>query len=1478
MKKVEGLEKQHEKQKVVADKRLLKENQALQDELKKLKYHNEQLFVSKDAELEKLVADRTKFKKKAIDLMAELERIKLEYNTSEAKLKEEVKELSKRCQQVTEKLQSQKQDFHSTVQKLNMTYEEEKMELQVQISSFTGQKKAYLERIGQLESDLEILERSIFQKDEQIERLQRQVLKSKSMNESEFESTKKSLETALEEIESLKATSVKNQVEFEEELEKMRELLDHVHSEKDQEQQRFEAAIMALEQTIAQYESEYAQQLKERDDRLLEADAEIQRLSAELDSSNQKLNLTQMQLSRKEADLEKHRSESTETLNEMRERLSSADVRVKDLELVLEQTKTAEILSNQEHVSELANSRDRIRHLEELLYQQKCEFEAQMRAMREESNRLSLETDEIAQRALDAQECHSQEISRYTQELDAMKHKAEEAGAALREFEVQTSKAVLEFESRIDSLNMMVEDLREALEESEDARKRLELDASGTKHMLESELTATKDEFLSTKTKLDEEISDLQVKLKQAMSQSELISLKFQEAQGTIRLLEEHNGKEQSLASIKLQKAYADLKDRDISIEKLQEDLLASQKTVQMERKSKDTSELTHAMIQKDLKRNVEEYKKRMDQLVADHEILMKANSDVVKKAVHTETIALEILREKQDYFDQLLGFCAALDIAKNDLADTELSLEKLTSHYEDICETLDDQVFISDISSRMLADAEKENSIHLIHQFDIFQVVQTLIEEQMSMQLKLDDWMAETGKLRNLVCSLKDENSKIRSFYQECQIEVLTRRQSEENLEKHVQSLQKKLMVYREQIEYLNFAMDVYWESEQQIKHEKNSLISTIATLESKLTDLKVLYSESESSRESLTRAIHKDEIQLENNRKCLEELHDAAKQKQMNIDSLEEEIRQYQLTVDQLRAKIAQLDGALTEASGREIEQNELFHQTRSMMESRIEKMGEELRVAQGEITRLSEQLKHASESSAASEEVKAALLTQIEELRVQNSSLNKDVEKLNMTLVESKGALRKSQEEQSRTQSQLLVQQERLDEVERALNHTQACLATYSQENAHLREAIVTKEKDFYSLQKSFESASTLKEHLSEQMDDLIATKEQMRIQIQQLQYSKDEMTENFKRERSDLKNLLDEANAKLVAEKECSEKLKEMVNLTKLQISQEQEESTLKLERFQSEMQAQIIDLRFENEKLESELQFLKERNEELQTKNEVDSSRMNHEISELQSELTKISSLLEQKGNDLRIVQSELADSRQHVKSLELERDDLNSTIEHLNVGNKSEQDSLKLQLKELKVYSDRLQSALDIKRQELNETLKENHRLVEEVKMIRMNSKSEFGSMKQQISELQNYSKEEHDRYEAMMKDLKQLLSSKTSQCQILQNKLEDALSTISRSELRMANETSSRDLAIRNLKMELREKTKALESLESSLIITNQEKSLIHDQLENSVAVEVEKQIQLAAQGWENERSTLLQKIEEYENQELERMKEMDR
>jgi chromosome segregation ATPase len=1474
MKKVEGLEKQSEKQKLVADKKLMKENQVLQDELKKLKYLNEQFSTTKDAELEKLISDRSKFKKKAVDLMSELERIKSEYNSSEAKLKEEVKELSKRCQQVTEKLQSQKQDFHSTIQKLNTNYEEQKMEFEVQISSFTGQKKAYLERIGQLESDLEILERSVFQKDEQIERLQRQVLKSRSLNESEFESAKSSLENALLEIESLKATNLKKQLEFEEEFEKMRELLDQAHLEKDQEQQRFEVTIMTLEQTIAQYESEYSLKLKEKDSHLLHKDQEIQKLREELDSSGQNLYQTQEELSRKEKVLEQYRSDSIHNLNEMTTKLLSAEKHTKELEEVLEQTRNAGTLSEKEHSSQLSISLDRIRHLEELLDQKQRDFETQMRTLREESERIRAEGESYAQQALETQEVQTREISRLHLELESMKQRAHEASNSLHEFQVQTSKSVLDFECRVDSLNRMVDDLRTALDESENARKALEIAAAETKHQLESELIASKEEIVLVKSEMNDEISDLQLKLKQTINQNEQISRKFQEAQATIRLLEEHSGKEQSVASLKLQKVLTELKEKETFITQLQEDLLASQKTFQTERKSKETAELTHAMIQKDLKRNVEEYKKRMDQLMADHQLLSKTNSDVVKKAMYTESIALEILKEKQNLFDQVLGYCTALDLAKEDLSVLEFDFETLGRENTDLTSLLDDQLFFSETCSRQLFAVEKDHAIHSLSLLDSFQMIKRFIEEQSILQSQLDDITTETFCLRDQVSNLKETNARLISLNQEKHVELAIKAEEHENLQNRIRSLHQKMKSYGQHIEDLNDLVMKNWEHEQLMEKEKNTLADTIGNLEAEIAELKLLQKDGADRNESLERTRLENEEQLAAKIKWIQDLKQTVEQKQTMIDGLEEELQRYESTVEELRYNIAQLDAALTEASEREIEQNELISKSKSDFEFRIDELGRDLQLAKTEINRLSQNLNQSMGDMEASAKEKAILVTQLEELKIQNSNADSRIDQLNSSLREAEHAFKEAQEEQTRLQFHLSAKQDQVSELEKLLESTNISLQVLMEEKSELQIAISAKDKENIELRGSCEAANTLNEDLSTQVRSLKLSNDDLVLQIQQLKVHE----QTLSGEQTALKNSIDKITSELETEKERSEKLKEMVNLTKMQISQEQEESKFKLERIQSHMEKQINDLQDENCRLESNAQFLKEQNDELKRNNEVNVSKMNQEISRLQDTVRDVSLLLEQKTNDVETALSRVETSVQQVASLEKEKEDLNSIIDHLQLTTKSEQESLKTQLKESKAYSDRLQSALDTKRQELNETLKENHRLVEEVKIIRVNSKSEFSSLKQQIADLQHYSKDEHDRYEVLVKDLKQLLSRKTSQCQILQNKLEDALSTISRAELRMANETSSRDLAIRNLKMELREKTKALESLESSLIITNQEKSLIHDQLENSVAIEVEKQIQLAAQDWDNERSTLLQKIEEFETQELERMKEMDR
>ena len=137
---------------------------------------------------------------------------------------------------------------------------------------------------------------------------------------------------------------------------------------------------------------------------------------------------------------------------------------------------------------------------------------------------------------------------------------------------------------------------------------------------------------------------------------------------------------------------------------------------------------------------------------------------------------------------------------------------------------------------------------------------------------------------------------------------------------------------------------------------------------------------------------------------------------------------------------------------------------------------------------------------------------------------------------------------------------------------------------------------------------------------------------------------------------------------------------------------------------------------------------------------------------------------------------------------------------------------------ELNAKIDLLSSELKTKNRKAEEYRKMNEQYESELQRIKFEGKQEFGTLQAQISEMMAKSDEESHLFEKTVQDMSRRLAEKNSIIHQMKSDLAEAHNLLERSEIRISNEVSNRELIIKSLEGKVKEQKKELDRIQLSL------------------------------------------------------------
>ena len=271
-----------------------------------------------------------------------------------------------------------------------------------------------------------------------------------------------------------------------------------------------------------------------------------------------------------------------------------------------------------------------------------------------------------------------------------------------------------------------------------------------------------------------------------------------------------------------------------------------------------------------------------------------------------------------------------------------------------------------------------------------------------------------------------------------------------------------------------------------------------------------------------------------------------------------------------------------------------------------------------------------------------------------------------------------------------------------------------------------------------------------------------------------------------------------------------------------------------------VKAQIVELEGANQEKENLCQSIS---------SDLSRAKLEHDNAIL--ELKAVMDSQERQFNETKfLLQTEKTEA---IRQALFEKEQLTEKVESLSVGLKS-------------------------KERRLSEVSKLNEQYEGELLRIRTDGKQEFGSLQNQIAELQAKHREESQTFEKTVQDMSARLAEKNNFIHRMQSELADAQNIVQRSDIRLSNEVSNRELMIKSLESKLREQKKELDRVQSALESSRVEQQKLKTSIESTVQSRTAHDIQQATKELDRENIELQRQLAEREHDESAFMKEIDK
>ena len=1374
-KKVHDLEKQQTR--VNTEK-----NEQLNSELQKMKQKYLQVIDEKDRLVEELAhvsAEKRSLKLAQDNFSRELSSSKQIYDRHEKKLKEELKEYSNKYQLLEAKYDTQKHEFKSQIQKYCSENEKLMNESKNLKKSTEKQKSAYLERINGLETDLGITEKSLFDKDAKIDKLQVEL----SALKQEFSNKKFGHESAAAENIRLKEQYEKSQHELLAAKSKVSSLEEKLNSVR----QSNELTLLDYRNKCSSLENELlikSEEVKAHSQKISKAKEDMGQIKSAADFELQSI---ERKLAQKEENIKKLRAEidrNGETVESIHRNHSA----------------TIQALKNDVDEANAHNQQ-----LESLLSAAKTEFR-DFKA-KEESNRQNLESSlDSAKRSLkNITDSFTNEISALNRQIEAKSSKCGQLEAEINSLKSQLLEKGSHSHNEISNLLKLVDELKLEIKEK-DEEFMVELQS------LNFKLSAAESRFVELQDSKDEEITLLNVErvriegsLHRAIADSENFQNQYRAQTALLRETD-----------LKLQRLK---QSSDHSSIKLSEEIRALHQNIEVLEAEKATLlsnfDAERELLEETASKLSKEHKSQLDGLAEENKLLqfqleeLQTENNILEdskckiQAQLQESVSKfsETQNDVNNSRQQLLLELSVLKTERDSLREEnrELSLtaEKFSSCFttsEKELEAARDEVRIAQAalnSQTARAATIEQEFTELKSRLDKSSTDYQALEQELERSLSEGALLESVCKQRsNEIASLL---ARVDTFTQEKKAYLSKIQELDENYEEAKEEcgrIQLELQNLRESSKIERKRLDG---TISELKGDNVNLQQELVIVQDKLVECQAMVLKNASGHEGAVQSLRSTDLALQEQ---IQECDRLAKS--IEIAKGEEEL---------LKEKLDQLTILHAETLAQNTKKNSEFEQ-------QIESLKAEKATLENKLLSVTSQIESYDTKWTDLEAERAALNLQIKDLELKIQASKSNEEELVRNCDAKQLALEEEQE---------------MAEEQRILFAEKQCALQSELENC---------KKSLELANSNFETANA---NLQKHSVEFLALKSDNEQKAEELKTAEEELSSALSRLMENQRN----HNEKV---KQLSDNIREKeIRLLRLQESLDVTKKT---------MEDVLIEKDQLNLKLESEM-----------------SSSLD-QINKLKDNLELMSVQLESKS----LSYSKLEEERSNLAvKLKQKEDQLTATFKSVTIL-----ESTKLQLlaevKTLELKIEKSEVAKVEFEGKYHSASNEVMALQQELEFVKSSSKAEFDELRERIKESKSNGYRDGAKFEKSVQELSERLAERNAHIKVLESDLDDAKAINSRAELRLMNETSSRDLSIRNLETKLREKTRMVDkATEEKLEIERQlyEKDLY---IKTVLQEEFEDKLSLAKKIWDQERSLLERDLHDWELREQELFVEIDK
>ncbi|KAL2914462.1 hypothetical protein HK105_206029 [Polyrhizophydium stewartii] len=873
-----------------------------------------------------LKAEQRSLRKTITDLTTDLNAHKEKYETAHARWSSERAELEARSAALAEKLDAQKREFAESIRTLsdraNFAEEEQRKEMR----SHEQQRAAFIDRITQLEADLEITERSVREKHQEMERMASSMRKMHDSFKAQLEQVSLDAERRFAEAAAHHEAELREaRDEHEQRVSRLESTLQESFTKLKEERQRYDSSVHSLKGRLQRAENEHKELLRKHEadidsrKKLLEAkDAEIEQIrqfvqakQEESDHAHETVEDLSQRLQQLMGDAEQQRHDAEARLREMRAQLAESTRKIERLQGDLADR---ERLAKQEISranTSLANAVKEASRFQQQLVEKTREMDNQQSLFSQHQTTLNRRVEEAEREARLLSNNYAELLRQYDEVKEASGRQIEELQSSLQaqtdivaHKEIEFGKQAQNLEKRISDLSRQLEmtttqsqltiaDLRQRLGDSETARQSLEPKAK--------ELEAQRDQLERLRA---EEAADAMRKIRELSNQHQLDTKAIaeleqdlreanQEKDSSVQALREAQSRfEQELAHAQddLTSARAESRREAEARRKAEAEKQKLSKELQSLKKSSSASSTQLAELKEQLELQEEQIRDLneqianineecttsmnvCDQLESDKATLSKelaktkADSQVAcsKLTAENQRLSLELAGLQSKYNEERLAAQQQAECAEAEAQSAREDFDRLS---EDLLDSKKDLERAEDARQQLVAQVNK-----------LREQVATLEESLLARERDTSD------AAKSLERQLKERDATIQSHKQE------------------FTELTAKLVQAQADLQSVNYrhaaAQDELQKAMSQIevsREEKDALIASL-----------------EGMREHLDRAVReRDELQgkLEDSRRTYRTVIDEKNALEATLSAAQREITQHTSDLTRLHHKINRLE----------------------------------------------------------------------------------------------------------------------------------------------------------------------------------------------------------------------------------------------------------------------------------------------------------------------------------------------------------------------------------------------------------------------------------------------------------------------------------------------------------------------------------------------------------------------------------------